>query len=53
MAGAATLKLRFRSSVAVLGTDRSPRSAERRPARPQRERRRYADMLDAGNAGYS
>jgi len=34
--GAAALKLRLPSSVAVLGTARSPRSAERRPARPER-----------------
>ena len=36
MTGAATMKLRLPSSVAVLGTTRSPRSAERRPARPER-----------------
>jgi len=30
------LKLHLWSSVAVLGTARSPRSAEQRPARPER-----------------
>ena len=36
MTGVAALKLRLWSSVAVLGTARSPRFAERRPARRER-----------------
>jgi len=36
MTRAATLKLRLRSSVDVLGTVRYPRSAERRPTQPER-----------------
>jgi len=36
MTGVATLKLCLRSSVVVLSMTRSPRSTERRPARPRR-----------------